>query len=186
MDDIPINNKEKAWGAHINLTNKSTFPCPDWADLHAKSEWDKSGIIIWDKAGSRIIRLWHHQALDLLDDLRESSSWRNDGFLISWNSYSLPLSEKDRKARRSAENYRNQSKAGKLNRSEMHLSPIQSQEFLSFLESHQEEIFRMANERSEEAKKMLGRVYTLILSWRKERMQRMSNVSGGNENANGQ
>ena len=93
--------------------------------------------------------------------------------------------EEDRRARRSTENHRNQSKEGRLNRSEMYLSPIHAQELFSFLESHHEEILRMADERSKEAKKMLGRVYALILSWRRERMQRASNVSDEKRNASG-
>jgi hypothetical protein len=68
----------------------------------------------------------------------------------------------------------------------MYLSPLQSQEFLRFLESHQEEILRMANERSKDAKERLGRVYALILSWRRERLQRMSNASGEKESTDGQ
>ena len=159
--------------------------CPGWADLHAKSEWVKSGIIIWSKADSRIICLWPHQALDVLDDLRESSSWRNEGLLLSWNSYSLPFSEENRRARRFTENCRNQSKTGKLNRSEMYLSPVQAQELFSFLESHHEEISKMADKQSKEAKKMDACVYTLILSWRRERMQRVSNVSDEKRNVSG-
>jgi hypothetical protein len=178
MDDNQIDNEEKTWGFHINSTDRCTDPkCPDWANLPAKHKWEKMGIILWNKVDVRIIHLWPHQALDVLDDFYESSSWRNEGLLLSWNSYSLPISEKDRRTRRFTENRRNKFNDGKLNQSEMYLSPIQAQEFFIFLESHHEDISRMADERSMEAKKMLGRVYALILSWRRERMQRISNAS---------
>ncbi|MEW6403474.1 MAG: hypothetical protein AB1649_16885 [Chloroflexota bacterium] len=186
MDGDWIDNKEKTWGVHINSMDGSSHPkCPNWADLHAKSEWVKSGIVVWSKADSRIICLWPHQALDVFDDLRESSSWKNEGLLLSWDSYSLPFSEESRRARRSTENRRNQSKTGKLNRSEMYLSPVHAQELFSFLESHHEEILKMADEQSKEAKKMLGRVYALILSWRRERLQRASNVTDEKRNVSG-
>jgi hypothetical protein len=166
------------WGIHLILKENSPYPLyPEWANKKDTHSWKSSGVVVWDRVAHRILCLSPHQALDVLDDLRESSTWKSDGILLSWNSYSLPFSEDARKRRQSQENRRNLYTDGKLREWEVHFNPTQAQGLFDFLESHHEEIREMADRRSREAKVTLGQVYSLILSWTRESKQESHNPS---------
>ena len=161
------------WGIHINRDKDIGYPsCPKWVRPGEKSQWTNRGIIIWDETACRVLCLSPQQALDILDDLRESPSGKSEPLILSWNSYTLPFSEEDRKNWRSTKNRRIRfGEAGSKPR-DMCLSPAQAQELLLFLDSHYDELRELADEHANEVRKVLGGVYSLILGWRREKRQR--------------
>jgi hypothetical protein len=145
---------------------------PEWILPTDKDEWINRGVIIWDSEAKRVISLSPHQALDVLDDLRESTSWKSEPFILSWDSYSFPFSEDHRKELRLSTNRRNildesNLQAGKTS----YLVPNQTLELNTFLELHFNQLREMADEDSKNVRKLLGKAYRLILSWPRENQQ---------------
>ena len=169
MNDDHADGRKINWGIHLNRDKGSTHsPCPKWVKPGEKSEWSERGVVIWDEAAGQVTCLSPHQALDVLDDLRETPSWKSAPFCLSWNSYAFPYSEEDRKAWRSSKNQRNEFCRNELGFGDMRLLPDQTQKLFLFLESREDEIQKLAQEHAMEVRKLLGQVYRLILSWRRE------------------
>jgi hypothetical protein len=172
MIDNQFENDKVIWGIRINHEKDIEYSsCPKWVRSGEKREWTNRGVIIWNETACWVVCLSPQQALDILDDLRESPSWKSEPFSLSWNSYTLPFSEEDRKKWRSFKNRRIRSGEGRLGPRDKFLSPAQTQELLLFLESHYNEVRQLAEEHTKEVKKVLARVYMLILSWRREKKQ---------------
>ena len=164
------------FGIHLNLEKGgSRFPFPGWISPADKDEWINRGVIVWDREAQRIVCLSSHQALDVLDDLKESSSWKSEPFSLSWDSYSIPFSEDDRKEWRLSKNRRNLSGEYTLRgRKIFLLTPSQTLELATFLDSHMDQLLEMADEDTMNVRKFLGRVYRLILSWPREENEQPS------------
>jgi len=145
--------------------------CPEWARGTAQLVWDRLGVVIWDKAACKVYCLSPYQALDTLDEFRESCAWKDNPFLLHWSSYSMPFSEEDRRAWRSTKNRRNHSDVGEAESSCMILAPNQTQELFLFLERHEDEIHALGDASARETKKTLGRVYTFLINLGRKRIR---------------
>lgn len=167
--DNKIQNKDMMdWGMHINREKNIGYPpIPQWVKAGNLMEWKDQGVIIWSASAGRVMCLFPHQALDVLDDLRESSSWKETPFCLYWTSYSMPFSEEDRVQRRTTENRRSHSTNSQTNYSSLTLPPEQTQDLLLFLEQHHSTIRELADMRTKEVRKILGRAYTMILGWKR-------------------
>jgi hypothetical protein len=107
-----------------------------------------------------------------LDDLRESSDWKESPFYLGWNSYSTPLSGENRKAWRGTKNRRNSSDEGQSTPNTVMLAPERTQDLFVFLENHEDEIRTLGDTHNKDVKKTLGRVYGFLINLGKERLQR--------------
>ena len=158
------NGDEAGWGIHINhRDNMASQPCPQWAKGVNQLVWDSIGVIIWDRPANKVFCLSPHQALDVLDNLRESSAWKDHSFYLSWNSYSTPFSEEDRKTWRNTRNRLNSSGDGELASNSMMLSSEQTHELFLFIEKHEDDIRALGDAHVKEVKKVLGMVYAFII-----------------------
>ena len=78
------NQDEPIWGIHINHHDKmASQPCPGWVTGFDKDFWTSIGVVIWDRTASSVFHLSPHQALDVLDALRESSAWKDNPFYLT-------------------------------------------------------------------------------------------------------
>lgn len=166
-------NNTQSWGIHFNREKDIRhLPLPQWAKAGNQMAWEGPGIIIWSETAKRVMCLLPHQALDVLDDLRESPDWRDAPFCLEWESYSIPFSEENRVEWRTTKNRRSPS----LRKSSVYggiaLAPEQTQELYLFLEQNQDEIRAFADAKTKEVRKVLGRVYGIILGWGRERIKR--------------
>lgn len=161
MFDRNQNEDEASWGIHINRhDNMPSQRCPSWARGIDQMNWESMGVIIWDKAVGKVHCLSPHQALDVLDDLKDTSDWKESPFYLGWNSYTVPFSEELRQEWKNNQNRRNDS--GGMN--SMALMPERTQELFLFLSSHEGEIRALADTHTKEVKKALGRVYALLIN----------------------
>jgi hypothetical protein len=134
------NQKEgkASWGIHINHKRGASYPeYPEWVKAGNQMAWTNFGVIIWDEPTPKVECLFPQQALDVLDDLRESTTWENEPFCLSWDSYMLPFSEEKRKEWRATHNRRNQTIENESALNCLILSPEQTRELFSFLEKHE-------------------------------------------------
>lgn len=179
MDNKLQSNKTPSWGIYINSEKDLRHPpVPQWVKSGNRMAWENQGVIIWSETANRVMCLFPHQALDILDDLRESSDWKDSPFCLEWDAYSMPFSEEDRVEWRTSKNRRNQS----LNNSSAYggilFTPEQTQELFLFLEQHQSVIREFADAKTKEVRKILGRAYSIILGWGRERQKRQQGESG--------
>lgn len=127
--------------------------------------WKNSGVIIWSETADRVMCLLLHQALDVLDDIRELSGWKDAPFCLEWDSYSMPFSEKNRIEWRTTKNHRSSTLKNNTGYGGIVLTPEQTQDLFLFLERHQAEIHEFADAKTKDVRKILGRAYTMILGW---------------------
>jgi len=166
-------DNKAGWGVHINHQKDIGYPLrPEWVRAGNQMTWANIGVIVWNESSNKVICLFPQQALDVLDDLRESSELANMPFCLDWNSYTMPFSEEDRINWRNTKNRRHRLSDNISTSSSLILSPEQAQELLIYLEKHQIEIRDLADAHMKDVRKVLGRVYSIILSWGRDRQKK--------------
>jgi hypothetical protein len=170
MNNSNSSENPPGWGIHINHKKDMGYPPhPQWVLASNLLAWQNIGVVIWDEYTSNVMCLFPQQALDVLDDLRESSEWKSTSFCLGWNSYTMPFSEEDRVEWRTTKNRRSRSKDSGANSCELLLTPRQAQDLILYLARHEKEIRELAEAYTKDVRKTLGRVYSLILSWGRKR-----------------
>jgi hypothetical protein len=178
MDNKTQSNNTSSWGIHFNREKDMRYPpVPQWVKAGNRMAWENSGVIVWSETADRVMCLLPHQALDVLDDLRESSDWKDSPFCLEWESYSIPFSEENRVEWRTTKNRRSPTLKNNTGYGGIILTPEQTQELFLFLEQHQTEIREFADIRAKEVRKILGRAYTMILGWGRDRRKKQQGNS---------
>lgn len=177
MDNKTQSNKTPSWGIYINSEkNIKHPPVPQWV-ISNRMAWEHPGIIIWSETVNRVMCLLPHQVLDVLDDLRESSDWKHEPFCLEWDSYSMPFSEENRVEWRITKNRRNQALKNNSVYGGILLSPEQTEELFLFLDQNQIVIREFTDAKTKEVRKILGRAYSIILGWGRDRQKRQQGKS---------
>lgn len=164
---------EPTWGYHINdsIHTISCPPCPKWAKRFDQQSWNRLGVVVWDTQIQRITHLFGSQAMRILEEARESKVWGKKGLVVGEIVYRITIP----KGKKSKGKVTEQSKESKAEKdgwclsNTIQLSPSQSKQFLSFLEQNEERLKEIIAKENEERGRILGDVYSLILSWRRER-----------------
>jgi hypothetical protein len=165
MTDI---NDAQVWGFHLNEAaySYSCPPCPKWASAWEQQTWHKPGVVVWDANVNRITHLHGNQAFHILEHLRQSDSWKNEGLLVGEVAYSIKIPSN----KRSKSNVLDQSepKPSQVNgwclTNTIQLAPDQTQQFIYFLDEHEANLKRIIEEEEIERRKILAQAYSLILS----------------------
>lgn len=84
----------------------------------------------------------------------------------------LPFSEEKRKEWRVTNNRRNQTVENESALNCLILSPEQTRELFVFLGKHENEIRVLGDAYAKEARKILGRLYSTIIGWGRDRLER--------------
>ncbi|HEY5039689.1 MAG TPA: hypothetical protein VIJ93_11505, partial [bacterium] len=158
---------EHIWGYHINRAKypQSSPSIPEWARSH-KSDWVDRGLVIWDEATKSVTHLRASYILDLQIQMAENDVWKNDGIIVGDRAYEIIIESNERQKTKKSDDTQENKPNGRLALiNQIKLSPSQAQELFAFLQSHRNQIQKMADEDDKEIKRILGQVYSLILSW---------------------
>ena len=164
---------EPTWGYHINdsIYTLSCHPRPKWAKRFDQQSWNRLGVVVWDAQIQRITHLFGSQTMRILEESRVSKVWRKKGLVVGEIVYQITMpadkKSKDKVSEQPTEN--KAEKDGWCLSNTIHLSPSQSKQFLSFLEQNEAKLKEIIVKENEERGRLLGKAYSLILSWRRER-----------------
>ena len=164
---------EPTWGYHMNdsIYTLSCPPCPKWVKRFDQQSWNKLGVVVWDAQIQRITHLFGSQAMRILEEARESKVWRKKGLVVGEIAYRITIPA-DKKSKGKVTEQLTENKAEKDDwclTNTIQLSLGQSKQFLSFMEHNEEKLKEIIIKENEEQSRILGEVYSLILSWRRER-----------------
>lgn len=167
-------NEEGTWGVHlIDKLYSSSYPQPPkWVTGRNEERWSKLGVVIWDAQLHLVTHLRGNEALDHLSHLRQTNTWKQEGLLVGETIYTItiPNDTKSKKGKQDQEG-KSETKGGWRLTNTIQLSPDQTKQFFLFLEEKEEKLHNIVDEEESEKRKILGKVYSLILSWRKERLK---------------
>lgn len=164
---------EPTWGYHMNdsISTLSCPPCPTWSKRFDQQNWNRLGVVVWDAQTQRITHMFGSQTMRILEETRESKVWKKKGLIVGTIAYRTTMPA-DKKLKGKVSEQSTENKAEKddwclINT--IQLSPSQTKEFLSYLEQNDAKLKEIIAKENEERSRILGKVYSLILSWRRER-----------------
>jgi hypothetical protein len=118
------------------------------------------------------------QAVDILKMSRKSRSWKKKGLLVGEIAYriTLPSNKKSKKREEEPIETEPPEEDGWCLTHTIQLTPDQAKEFVSFLEKQEETLENIVQAEAAERRRVLGKVYSLILSWNEERKKKKAPV----------
>jgi len=130
---------------------------------------------VWDARVNRVTHLHGSQAFHILEQSRQSKSWKKKGLLVGEVAYhiTLPSTEKSKKQTKDEGGAQPVQKDGWCLTHTIQLAPEQAVQFVSFLEQHEATLQTIVQAEEAERREVLGRVYSLILSWGEERKKKV-------------
>ena len=152
----------------------SSYPQPPkWVTGWNEERWSKLGVVVWDAQLQLVTHLRGSEALDHLSHLRYSDTWKRDGLLVGETVYTItiPNNTRSKKGKQDQEEVKSEIKGGWRLTNTIQLSPDQTKQFFLFLEEKEEKLHNIVSEEESERRKILGQVYSLILSRRRERLK---------------
>lgn len=164
---------EPTWGYHLNdsIYTLSCPPYPTWAKPFDQQNWNRLGVVVWDTQTRRITHMFGSQTMRILEEAQKSKVWKKKGLVVGTIAYRT-TTQTDNKVKgkvteNQTENIMEKDDWCLINT--IHLSPSQAKEFLSYLEQNDAKLKEIITKENEERSRILGKVYSLILSWRRER-----------------
>ena len=169
---------EPTWGYHLNdsIYTLSCPPCPKWAKRFDQQNWNRLGVVVWDDHAQRITHMFGSQTMRMLEEARASKVWKKQGLVVGTIAYRISMPA-DKKVKGKITENPTENKMEKDDwclTNTIQLSPSQTKEFLSFLEQNDAKLKEIIAKENEERSRILGKVYSLILSWRRERKAKES------------
>lgn len=166
-------NKDAVWGFHLNETmySLSCPPCPKWANSWEQQNWHKLGVVVWDTRIKRVTHLHGNQVVHILEQSRQSKFWKKEGLLVGEVAYriAIPSNKKSKSGIADQLKTMPSPEDGWCLTHTIQLAPDQAQQFVSFLEQQKITLEKVVKTEAAEKRRMLGQVYSLILSWAEER-----------------
>ena len=167
-------NKNLSWDFHLNATiySLSCPPCPKWANSWEQQNWHKLGVVVWDARVNRISHLHGSQAVHILEQSRYFEAWRNEGLLVGEVAYFIMIPSHKKSKSRTVDQLEpkpSQEEDGWCLTNTIQLAPSQAQQFVAFLEQYEASLEKVVQAEAAERRRILGQVYSLILSWRDKR-----------------
>lgn len=133
---------QNSWGAHINPTQLAEFSpeFPDWLNPLQKQEWRNRGLVLWNATTQVVAHLYANYALKILETMKDSDTWKTDGYVIGSPAYRMSISDTTDKQSGIIENLQN----GWVLTNKITLSSKQAEKFLDFLVAEEETLFLIA------------------------------------------
>ncbi len=146
-----LNSSKETWGVFLNqrLWSHAT-EYPAWAKPGQQEKWRKQGVVLWCEATQTITHLNGRHALALLEQLHNSNEWKEQGCVVGEPAWLLPLDSPD-------------SKGEPVLTNQMTLTSAQTAMLLDLLVGEEATLKQMALQEEENEKRILARVYSLIL-----------------------
>ncbi|HAX70908.1 MAG: hypothetical protein KPEEDBHJ_00059 [Anaerolineales bacterium] len=172
---------EPAWGYHMNdsIYTLSCPPCPKWAKRFDQQNWNRLGVVVWDAQTQRITHMFGSQTIRILEDAQKSKAWKKKGLVVGTIAYRITMPA-DKKVKGKVTENPTKNKMEKDDwclTNTIQLSPSQTKEFLSYLEQNDAKLKEIIAKENEERSRILGKVYSLILSWRRERKAKEASIT---------
>jgi len=129
------------------------------------------GVVIWDAQINQVTHLYGSQAVAILEQSRKSASWKKEGLLVGEVAYriTIPSTKKSKRKTEDQSEQKPSQEDGWCLTNTIQLAPDQAQQFVSFLERYAANLERVVMEETAERRRILGKAYSLILSWADER-----------------
>ena len=166
------------WGIHVNVwSNQSGTPnFPEWAKPFQETNWQERGVVIWDEKTQQITRCYAEQMLKVLQDLKATDVWKQDGYAVGVLAYRIVLPSGRQKKKKEPEQSKSKEKTseGWVLTETINLTPDQTALLFDFLEKSVSTIERLAEIERTEARERLGKAYKMILEWGRERRERQA------------
>jgi len=166
------------WGIHINVwSHQSGTPnFPEWAKLFQKNNWQERGVVIWDEKTQQITRCDAGQMLKVLQELKATDVWKQDGYVVGVPAYRIVLPSSRQKKKKEPEQSKSEEKTGEgwVLTETINLTPDQTALLFEFLEKSATKIEKLAAIESTESRERLGKAYKMILEWGRERRERQA------------
>jgi hypothetical protein len=164
------------WGAHINMT-KYTESAPkflDWLNSLQKQEWLHRGLVVWNANTRVVTHLYVNYALNILETIRETDTWKINGLVIGSPAYRMSiLDTKDEQSKNgSIETYQD----GWVLINQIALSYKQGDEFLEFLVAEEHTLILIAADEDRDVREAYAMVVELLLESRKKKRELKENV----------
>ena len=154
------------WGLHINSARYLDTPpeYPDWLNPLQKQEWQDRGLVVWDSISRVVTHLYAGYAIRILENMRETDTWKTNSFIIGSPAYQIPLPNTRRK-KQTEETSIESSKGGLVITNKIELYPEQAKELLDFLTSEEDTLKKIATDEDREAREALRKVFGLIAQY---------------------
>jgi len=125
-------------------------PSPGWASPWQREKWSVRRLVLCDHQASRIAWLAPTTAVCLLNQLRTTADWKEQGFVVEEPAMGFSLNDPEQKPCRTL-------------LGEMILSPQQLQELLQLLEGHAARLQQLHEEQERKRRWRIGQAYDIIL-----------------------
>ena len=160
-----------SWGAHINPTGYEEFSptYPEWLNPHQKHEWRDRGLVIWNATTQVVTHLYANYALRILETMKDTDTWKTDGFVIGSPVYRMVVADVNDKQTEgeSTEN----SKGGWVLINQITLSSKQAEEFLEFLNTEEDMLILMAADEDRDVREAYAIVVDMLLERRRKKRE---------------
>lgn len=151
---------EPDWGMHINRYDHDpqSPSATDWLSIKGQNIWKWRGLIVWRREPEQIVSIQPGYTMKIIKELQKSTKWQREGYIIGeWGmSFEFNLKTKESKS----------SEPGLLN--QMHLTPEQSGELLSFLMTNIKELQQLYSEDSLKYKAGMRALLDILYELREE------------------
>jgi hypothetical protein len=164
MQSKPDQNND-SWG--MVLSQRSWQQAKDWltwTNLNQREKWEKAGLVIWDADVQQVTRLSGGQSLGLLESLRNSTEWRQQGCVVGEPAWRISLDDSE-------------STGESVLVNEIALSPDRSQALYDYLVREEEALLQMQAKEEEKEALILARLYDIILSFGEKHTVNDENLS---------
>jgi len=156
------------WGIHINVwSNQSCTPSfLEWAKPFQKDNWQERGVVMRDEKIQQITRCYAGQMLKVLQDLKATDVWKQDGYVVGIPAYRIVLPSGRQKKKKELEQSESEEKTGEgwVLTETISLTPDQTALLFDFLEKSVSKIEMLAEIERSEARERLGKAYKMIWS----------------------
>lgn len=143
---------QNTWGVHLNFEKHVASPpvSPTWLTHLQQRDWQCLGIVVWDASIRVVAHLYSGYALEILEQMRITETWKSNSFVIGSPTYTLSSERVDGTV--TLEN-------------QIELSPDQAKDFFDFLNIQKKLLEYIAIRDEEAAEDALRDVFRLIAAY---------------------
>ena len=157
------------WGAHINPTKYEKFfpEYPDWLNPHQKHEWRERGLVLWDATTQVVAHLYANYALRVLEIMKNTGTWKTDGYVIGSPAYRMSISDTTGKQSVPIECQQD----GWVLINKILLSPKQAMELFEFLTAEEDLLILIASDEDRDVREAYVMIVDILLEREKEKRE---------------
>lgn len=143
---------DASWGVQLNIRNQiSGRNLPEWANRLQREKFDKTGIIIWDNASKQVARLSARHILRIYEELSSNNELMRSGIVVGEPAMHISIDDPDKKSEW-------------VLTDQIKLNDYQTRHLVELIEKNLQTLKEMAEHEKEDERKILARVYEIILN----------------------